>query len=59
MIGQDPSVSTKFNWLHVVIFRIFFMNLRYIPRISLNLWVIFLKVLNFNLLRLKLDQFSL
>ena len=26
IIGQDPSDS-KFNWLHVVIFRIFFINL--------------------------------
>ena len=29
IIGQNPSVS-KSNWLHVVIFQFFFIDLRYI-----------------------------
>ena len=42
IIGQVPSVS-KSNRLHVVIFRFFFINLRYILWIPLKWWVIFLK----------------
>ena len=33
MIGEDPGVSES-NRLHVVMFRFFFINLRYIPYID-------------------------
>ena len=35
IINQNPSVS-KSNWLHVVIFRFFFISLKYIPEIPLK-----------------------
>ena len=41
IIGQNPSVP-KSTWLHVVIFWYSFTDLRYIPQITLNWWVIFL-----------------
>ena len=52
--NQYPIIS-KSNWLHIVIFQFFFNNLRYVPHIPLNWSVVFLKVLNFNRLLLKLD----
>ena len=42
IIGQNQSIC-KSNRLHVVIFRLFFTNLRNILWISLKWWAIFLK----------------
>ena len=42
IIGWDPSVS-KSNWLHLDIFRFFFIHLRFILWNPLSRWVVFLK----------------
>ena len=56
IIGQNFSVP-KFNWLHVVIFRVFFINLRYMFIHSSTRFGDFSAVLNFNQLFFKLSQF--
>ena len=55
IINQNPSVF-KSGWLHVVIFRFFFINLRYILRISKKI-CIFSYISNFNQFFFKLNQF--
>ena len=42
VISQNPSVS-KSNWLHIVIFRFFFINFRYILKTPVKWSVVFLK----------------
>ena len=57
IISRDPSGVSKANRSHVVIFQFSFINLRYIPWSPLKRFVIFLKILNFKRLFLKLNHF--
>ena len=60
IIGQNPSVVSKSNRLHVVIFRFFlFLNLRYIPTDSSKMIGSFHEVWNINRLFLKLNLLHL
>ena len=57
IISRDPSGVSKPNQSRVVIFRLSFINFKFIPLSPLKGSAILLKVLNFKRIFLKLNQF--
>jgi hypothetical protein len=59
IIGQDPSIISQSNWLHVVIFQFGFIKLEVYSTYSSRLNSNFREVLNFHQLFLNLNQLFL